>query len=75
MALSEVHARLLVEGQRQAAYDGTPTNSIMIAKTKDNNGALTVNMKNKRKFKGNQKRKGPKNGVCFNCGKPGHFSS
>ena len=32
-------------------------------------------MKNKRKFKGNKKRKGPKNGICFNCGKPGHFSS
>ena len=75
ITLSEVEARLLAEGQRQAARGVTPTNSVMIVKTKNNNGALTVNMKNKRKFRGNKKWKGPKNGVCFNHGKPGHFSS
>ena len=47
----------------------------MIAKTKNNNGVLTVSMKNKRKFKSNQNKKGPKNGVYFNCRKPRHFSS
>lgn len=75
VTLNEVEARLLAEVQRQAARGITPTNSSMIAKTKNNNGALTVNIKNKRKFKGNKKRKGPKNGVCFKCRKPGHFSS
>ena len=75
ITLREVEAGLLAKGQRQAARDITLTNSVMIAKTKNNNGTLTVNMKNKRKFKGNKKWKGPKNDACFNCGKPGHFSS
>ena len=53
VTLSEAKAKLLAEGQRQAARGVTLTNSIMIAKTK--NGALSANMKNKRKFKGNKK--------------------
>ena len=75
VTLSEVEARLLAKGQRLAAHGVTPTNFVIIVKTKNNNGALTISIKNKRKFKSNKKRKGPKNGVCFNCRKPGHFSS
>ena len=39
VVLNEVEGRLVVEGQRQAARSLTPTNSVMIAKTKNNNGA------------------------------------
>ena len=75
VTLSKVEAKLLAEGRTQAARSVTPMNSIVIDKTKNKNGALTILVKNKRKFKGNKKRKEPKNGVWFNCEKPENFSS
>lgn len=75
VTLSEIEANLIAEGQRQATRSVTLVNYALIARTRKNDGALTVNMKNKKKFKGNQTHKGPKNGVCFNCEELGHFSS